>query len=444
MSDIIGGWYSDIEPIGEDCLSLNVYAPTGDTQRRRPVMVWLHGGGWSTSSGTAPGLDGTYLARDHDVVIVTVNHRLGVFGYLAFEGTDARFADSASAGVLDMVAALHWVRDNIAAFGGDSGNVTIFGQSGGAAKIVALMGMPAARGLFHKATVQSCSGGLRLMPRDQALRLTGTLAQQLGLPRADAASFQGVPMEALAAASRRMGDPFRPVLDGRTFTAHPFDGTPTPLSAHIPVLIGNAANEATQFLAPDPRNRDIDLPTMLVRLGRFWKTDATQTRDIVETYRRALPGASLFHVFAQLATDSIHRRNTMEIARLKATQPAPVHAYVFDWKTPVFGGILLSPHTCEVPFIFGTTRQAAGIVGTGPELAGLTRAISSAWAAFARTGDPSVGALANWPAYTPQGREVMVLDVASHVARDPGGALRSALAPVPLFEYGMLGALLRA
>ncbi len=433
----LDSWYNTIEPVSEDCLFLNVWTASL-TAPARPVMVWLHGGAWSSCAGTAPGFDGTNLARDGDVVVVTINHRLNVFGYLSPDGTDERFADGGNAGVLDMVAALAWVRDSIGRFGGDSGRVTIFGQSGGASKVTALLALPAAHGLFHRAIVQSCSGGLRLTPPEAAAARAAALARALGRERADGAALQAVPMEALIAAARSVADPFRPVLDGRSFTANPYDGAPTPVSAAVPMLVGNAANEATLFLAAHPANLRIDHAEAVRRIGRFLRTDPAATARIVEGYRAHLPpDASPFLLLSQVATDYMYRRNTTRVAALKAQQAAPVHAYVTTWRTPVLDGALLSPHTVEVPFVFGTTRAAAGLLGGGADLAGLTATIMGAWSAFAHSGEPGTSRLPAWPAYTAGARETMLLDVQGTVARDPGGEQRRVLEELPFFEYSM-------
>ncbi|MGI4946704.1 MAG: carboxylesterase/lipase family protein, partial [Janthinobacterium lividum] len=278
----LDSWYTAIEPVSEDCLFLNVFTTSLASGTARPVMVWLHGGAWSSCAGTAPGFDGTNLARDGGVVVVTINHRLSVFGYLELGSREERFADAGNAGVLDMVAALRWVHDNIGRFGGDPGNVTIFGQSGGASKVTALLGMPAAHGLFHKAIVQSCSGGLRLTPLAEAGEQAASLVKALGQERIDGAALQGVPMETLLKAGRSVADPFRPVLDGRSFTASPYDGTATPVSSSIPMLVGNAANEATLFLAGTPANLKIDEGEAVRRIARFLQSDQAATRRIVD------------------------------------------------------------------------------------------------------------------------------------------------------------------
>lgn len=434
----ITDWYTHIEPISEDCLFLNVYTASLHSPRKRPVMVWLHGGAWSSCAGTAPGFDGTNLARNGKVVVVTINHRLNVFGYLSLPDLGPAFADAGNAGVLDMGAALHWVKDNIEAFGGDPGNVTIFGQSGGAAKVAALMGAPDMHGLFHKAIIESCSGGLRVRDPDDAARTTAALANMLKINAKDARAWQSVPMAALVAATHASVNSYRPVLDGRTFKAHPFDQAPTPISAGVPLLIGNAATEGTLFLAANPDNFKIEMPQATTRVARFLQISADQAQHIVDAYRTSLSKqASAFHVLAQIVTDYMYRRNTTQIAMLKAQQPTPVYTYVFDWRTPILGGILLSPHTSEVPFVFGTTVQAAGLLGTGADLQPMTHTVVGAWSHFAHTGTPAASTLPRWPRYTDQNTLTMMLRDKSAVVSNPGGQQRRIFDALPFFSYDM-------
>ena len=392
-------WYGTIQPISEDCLFVNVFTP-GLGRERRPVMVWLHGGAWSNCAGTAPGFDGTHLARGGDVVVVTVNHRLNVFGYLNIGGNDPRFADAGNAGVLDMVAALRWVHDNAEAFGGDPGNVTIFGQSGGAAKVTTLMGMPSARGLFHKAIVQSCSGGLRLDGAEESSLQTKALTAQLGLTEVTGPALQAVPMDRLLAAAKAVADPFRPVLDGRSFQRDPFDQTAPSIAEEIPLMIGNAATEATLFLAADMGNFSLDAAEVERRVARFLQLNEANTKRVIDAYRTVLRDTTPSELLAAIATDYMYRRNTARVAELQARQAkAPVFAYVFDWKTPVLGGVLQSPHTLEVPFAFGTTDAAVGLVGSGPDIPKLVRETMSRWASFAHNGVPTAPGGVKWTPY---------------------------------------------
>lgn len=433
----LNSWYSQLQPLSEDCLFLNVFAPaSGRASARRPVMVWLHGGSWSNCAGTAPGFNGTNLARDGDVVVVTVNHRLNVFGYLYLGDKDPRFADSANVGLFDVVTSLAWVRDNIAAFGGDAGNITVFGQSGGAAKVAALMDFAPAHGLFHKTVIESCSGGIHLESREEAEGQARLLGARLGIPDLDPGKLQAVPMDQMIAAMKTISDPFRPVVDGRGFTRHPFDPGAPARSSGMPLLVGNAATEMTLYMAADPRNFSLDVNEVKKRTGLLLKQDPASAARIVDAYRAAQPNASPSQLLAALSTDYVFRRNTTRIAELQSAH-APVYDYVFDWKTPVMGGNLQSPHTAEVPFVFGTVDVASGLLGNGAELAGLSRDVMGAWTAFARTGNPNTSAMPAWAPYDTTRRSTMMIDVQSHVASDPGGTARHALDGLPPYEYNV-------
>ncbi len=435
-ADPLGAWYGALQPISEDCLSLNVW--TAGMTGKRPVMVWLHGGAWVSCAGSAPGFDGTVLARDGDVVVVTINHRLNLFGYIRLDDPDDRFAQSGNAGVLDMVAALRWVRDNAAAFGGDPGNVTIFGQSGGGAKVSALLACPAARGLFHKAIAQSCSGSLRLAPPEEAAASAHTLARKLEIGRPTGAALQAVPAETLIPLMKGMPPVFRPVLDGATFSANPFDPAAPAGSGDIPVMFGNAATETTLYMAADMANFSLDEVEVARRLARFLRTDPAATAGIIAAYRSTMPAATPGEIMAAVTTDYTYRRNTTREAALQsAAAQAPVYTYVFDWRTPVRGGVLQSPHTSEVPFVFGTAPVAEALLGTGPDIAPLTQMMVATWSAFAHTGNPANPHVPTWPRYEAANRSTMLLSRQSAVASDPGGERRAALSALPLFEYSM-------
>jgi para-nitrobenzyl esterase len=429
-------WYTHVETTSEDCLSLNVFTPGLKDHKRRPVMVWLHGGSWVACAGSAPGFNGTNLARNGDVTVVTVNHRLNAFGYLHIGDKDERFADSGNAGLLDLVAALKWVRAHAAEFGGDPNNITIFGQSGGAAKVMALMGFPAARGLFHKVIVESCSGGMRITSEDEAAQQAAALAKHLDMTELSGSALQQVPTEKLVQALKGIEDPFRPVIDGRNFKHNPFDPTAPDISAHIPMMVGNTATESTYYLARDPKNFSVEMPTVQHRLGRFLKLDAPAVDKIIEAYKSAMPEASPTDILIASTTDYLFRRNTMRVAELQAApKKAPVHYYVFDRKTPVQNGELRSPHTSEVPFVFGTAEASAAMVGTSADIPKVTKVVQSTWVAFARTGNPKNPTLPEWPAYSADKRMAMMLNAESRAESNPGGEARASLDSLPYYEY---------
>jgi para-nitrobenzyl esterase len=444
-TDPFYSWYSAIQPISEDCLRLNVFTPGLDDRvgvgvgvgERRPVMVWIHGGGWREFSGTAPGFDGTNLARAQDVVVVTVNHRLNGFGFLRLEGSDSRFADSGNAGLLDIVAALQWVRDNIVAFGGDANNVTIFGESGGASKIAAILAMRAAYGLFHKAILQSSGGGLRLADPEEAARAAASLASVLGLSRLDGAELQQIPMDTLVAAFKTAGGPFRGTIDGRSFDGDPFHETAPASSADVPVLAGCTNTETTYHLRWEAKNFSLTFDEVSPRLTRYFRNDSAQTDAIIAQYRAFYPDLDASNIMIMITSDFIFKRATYRIAALQAVSAqVPVYAFLWDRESPVEGGRMRSAHTTEVPFIFGTTDAARHAVGTGSDIEPMTRCMMATWAAFARTGNPNNPTLPVWKAYSDADRQTMVLDVESHLTVDPGGQARAALDVLPYFGYG--------
>jgi para-nitrobenzyl esterase len=431
-------WYTSIQPIDEDCLFLNVFTPGIGDAARRPVMVWLHGGSWQACAGSAPGFDGTHLAAAGDVVVVTLNHRLSAFGYLLLDDKDERFADAGNAGMLDLIVALRWVRANAAIFGGDPSNVTIFGQSGGAAKVLALMGMPAAHGLFHKAVVESCSGGMRIDGREEAEQQAHLLAASLGVERLQGAELQKMPVERLLNVMKTVADPFRPVIDGRNFERDPFYPAAPIQSSQVPLLIGNAATETTYYLAVDPANFSLDAAEVHRRLARFLRVDGAQIASLVDAYSAQSPSASPSQLLTTVTTDYVFRRNTMRAAGLQAAQgQAPVYYYVFNWRTPVMGGVLMTPHTSEVPFVFGTTDAASAMIGTGADLSSMSRIMMATWSAFARGGNPNNTSLPAWPDYATGNKPAMMLGLESEVASDPGGEARRSLDELTYYEYSM-------
>src|SRR5579864_1423827 len=344
----------------EDCLVLNVFTPALSDGKNRPVMVWLHGGGFATGSGSGPIIDGTNLARTGDAVVVSINHRLNVFGFTYLgEQAGSDFALSGGAGMLDIVAALEWVHDNIARFGGDPDLVTIFGQSGGGRKVATLMSMPAAKGLYHRAIIES-GAVLRLTTPEDAIRTTGLLLDELGLKPAQARELQTVPVARLLAANdavykkMTLREPGMvantPMIDGQALPSHPWDPAAPDLSAAIPLLIGWAHTEETLYDRPTPEKLNLDEAGLKQRVAKRLDRDPD---TVIAAFRKAHPDATPWDLYILIATEHPRGAYTRELAKRKAVQAAsPVFLYRFDWETPEGGGHMRSPHTIEIQFVF--------------------------------------------------------------------------------------------
>jgi para-nitrobenzyl esterase len=428
----------DKGPMGEDCLVLNVWTPSPGTGHKRPVMVWLHGGGFSTGSGGFTIYDGANLARKHDVVTVTVNHRLNVFGflYLADIGGE-KFANASNAGMLDIVAALEWVRDNIASFGGDPTNVTIFGQSGGGGKVSTLMAMPSAKGLFHRAIVES-SSAIKGVPRADATKSAEMILAKLGLKPNQLDEFQNLPMDRVLSVNAGGGPAgnqalrLAPVVDGRTLPRDPFDPTAPELSATVPLLIGSVETEVT--FMPRQQLDPIDDAGLHMRVKQAARCDDAQTNKLIEVYRQGRPGISNIDLYLILASDTSFRAGVRTEADRKAAQSsqgnAPVYMYYFTWRSPVRDGKLKAFHTLEIPFVFENVDVGKAMTGTGQDRYTLSDKMSRAWVAFARTGNPNHKGLPNWSAFTTDQRATMIFNNECKTVNDPGKEERLALAAI--------------
>ena len=422
---------ADDSPETEDCLTLNIWSAEPHAGVKRPVMVWFHGGAFSFGSANAARLTGSRLCKRGGVVVVTVNQRLNIFGHLDLSSLGgAAFAHSGNAGTLDMVAALEWVRDNIDRFGGDPGNVTIFGESGGGGKVSTLMAMPMARGLFHRAIVQS-GAVVRLRDADRAARLTEAVLRELSLDATELKKLQALPIARLLAAIgpavKAIGPsptplfdryPFGPVVDGQVVPRHPFDPDAPDISADIPLLIGDMKDEAASFLAHDDKiwNRTLTEPELRARVAAV---AGAHTDRVIETYRRLYPAMTPAERLLATLTDSNFRIRSLVLAERKAKRGgAPVYTYAFEWETPLFGGKLKSPHALDVPFTFDTI-DLTNATDNGAEAHALAAKMSATWAAFAHSGKPEHPSIPAWPAYTLADRATLILDNACRVVADP-------------------------
>jgi para-nitrobenzyl esterase len=412
---------------GEDCLVLNVFSTGVNDGRKRPVMMWIHGGGYTYGSGSSLGYDGANLARAGDVVTVCINHRLAINGHLYLGAAGADYADSGNVGMLDIVASLQWVRDNIAQFGGDPGNVTIFGQSGGGGKVSTLLAMPSAKGLFHKAIVESGST-LKQMTRDDAQKTTDQVATRLGLKATQVAELQQVPLAKLLAAMGT-GTRFGPVVDGHSLPHDPFDPGAPPESIDVPMIIGTTETEGSYFAPPELLA--LDEAAVRARLKERLAGDGDRIYDL---FRKNRPKATPSEIYFTISTFPSNAH--IQAERKAAQRKAPAFLYQIRWRTPVEGGRRLSPHCIEIPFAMQNHWQLPEMVGTGPELQPLADKVSGAWLAFARTGNPSHPGIPKWPAYNATERSTMHMNDEWTVSNDPDREERLALAPLqrlPMF-----------
>jgi len=425
---------------GEDCLRVNIWTPGINDSKKRPVMVWLHGGGFvSGSSQELPSYDGERISRRGDVVVVSLNHRLGPLGFLNLAPYGEKYASSANLGMLDIIAALEWVRDNIANFGGDPSNVTIFGQSGGGGKVGALMAMPAAKGLFHRAIVQSGSFLRAVMPEGSAT-LTKALLDKLHLNGSQVDQLQTVPLQRLIEAGdtallkthphaplvwSRVADQlgWGPVVDGKLLPQHPFDPTAPAISAQVPMLIGTTLNEFTTALN-HPEYESMNEAEAKKRLADVY---GNNPEYIIQVFRAAHPDAKVFDILSLAMTAQVRQGAVIQAERKAAQGAAPAYLYWFTWKTPVLDGRPRSIHCCELPFCFDNIDRCENLTGGGPGPRALAANVSEAWIHFARSGNPNHGGIPNWSAFSAEGCPTMIFDTQCKLRNNPDKEERQAL-----------------
>ena len=424
------GWYSDELGFSfcwndgfpdEDCLRVNIWTPGINDGKKRPVMVWLHGGGYSTGSGQElPSYDGRSLADKGDVVVVTLNHRLNVLGFLDLSAYGEKYAASGNAGLLDMVSALDWVQDNIAAFGGDPSNVTIFGQSGGGGKVSTLLAFPSAEGKFHKAIVQS-GAMLRTMDSRWSRRIGAAVVEELGISPCKIDEIKNVPYERLLAAGEKAIAKIKPeaekegfasfifgwapTVEGSILPRQPFDPQAPEQSKDVPMMVGTTIHEfSMSTFVPQLRTATKEAAMEYLRATKF----GDRTEEFAEIFEKTYPDYRPKDLFD---TDITFRPNTIAQANVKvAQQGAPVYMYMFTWESPVMDGILRSTHCMEIPFVFNNADLHASMTGGGKEAVELADKMSQAWINFARTGDPNAEGLPQWPAYNPEEGAMMIFD----------------------------------
>lgn len=439
---IVGGEPPEMIPTdpreaqGEDCLVLNLWTANASRGRKKPVMVWFHGGGYASGSASYAIYAGRELARKHDVVVIGVNHRLNIFGYLYLAEFGGPWAQASNAGMLDAVRALEWIKENVDGFGGDPNNVTIFGQSGGGGKVSTLMAMPAAKGLFHRAIAES-GANVSGIPKAQAVRTTEQVLQRLNISRDRLGDLRTLSMQQLIDVTRPPqgasplggGFNFGPVVDGASLPHPPFDPSAPAESASVPFLTGTNGTEVT-FFTPDTQLMPIDDATFVSRVKGLLRVDDAKANEVIALYRKQQPGRDNIDLFLRMSTDtSFFRAGAETEAERKAEQRgAPVYMYRFEYYSPVRGGRLKAMHCMEIPFVFDNLEAGQIYTGKSPAAQRLADQMSAAWAAFARSGNPSHAGIPRWTPFDSATRGTMVFsDKQTRFVNDPGHDERLAL-----------------
>lgn len=411
--------------MSEDCLRINVWTPEPRRGRKRPVLLWFHGGGFEAGSGSSRLYDGANMVKRGDVVVCTINHRLNVFGFCdlsSFLGPE--FAQSGNAGYLDLVASMKWVKANIEAFGGDPENVMIYGQSGGGRKVSICFAGTDAAGLFAKGVVQSGSHNM-IQTRDQSRALTSALLQSLGIAESDARKLQDVDQEKLSEVQRtviaKAGYRFEPVMDGISFIADPFIPAAPKRTAKVPIMLGTTRTELSNQLGRDPSIYTIDQTALKTRLARYFPPEDLD--EAIRIFGASNPAASPTELFFIMTSWRSYTKNATIMAEKRAELNGannPTWMYLVSWRSPAEGGRRFSQHTLDLPFMFDNVDKAENLTGPpSSETQAMTDAMANAWLAFARTGNPNHAGIPHWPTYDLASRAQMLFEVPAHVAKDP-------------------------
>lgn len=426
-----GTTYGENEPAySENCLVLNVWTPAVNDGHKRPVMVYCHGGGYVTGSGGGKDIDGSHLAANYDVVVVTINHRLGLLGYLYLGGLGGEeYATSGNQGMLDIVASLRWVKTNIEAFGGNPDNVMVFGESGGGFKVGTLLAMPSAQGLFHKASIES-GAALRRVTQQDATETARRVLKGLGVGPHELHKLADVPAEELvklqlqAGRTAQAGLGIGPVVEGRILPRHPFDPDAPPTAAQIPLIVGFNHDEQTFFAKEHPEVFHLD-ETALV--AEAHKRLGAHAERVLSVYKSAYPKASPTEIYIAIGTAVSFGNDTIRLAERKSAQPAPVYVYRYDYRSnyPIPGTdwTLRAGHATEIAMKFFNADIPA-LEGNGPGAAETARNMSLFWTGFARTGRPGAAGLPTWPRYDLNSRATMIIDATCRVENDPDHPIR--------------------
>jgi para-nitrobenzyl esterase len=420
---------AEMRPMSEDCLYLNIWSPGADREKR-PVMVYIHGGAFTLGSASDPWYDGTSFAANHNIVVVSLNYRLGILGFVSLKDlAGAETGYTGNCGLLDQIAALQWVRENIAAFGGDPDQVTVMGESAGAMSIGALLGMPAAQGLFQRAVLQSGAAG-NLTTRPYATQVAQALLAKLGLETAQLSALAEVPLEALLKVQPELGrefggvQAFSPLIDGETLPQHPLAMIAQGSAANVAILAGTNRDEWRLFtmMSGGP----------LVDEEQLKRIFGDQAQQALTTYTEARADKSPELAWIDIMGDQVFRMPAIHLAEGQVQQGAPVWMYRFDWESPAFGGILGAAHALDIPFVFNTLDVGLSRMFTGdsPDRQPLADLMHASWAAFIRSGNPAIPSLPSWPPYDLEGRATMIFSDAPHVVDDPQGQVRALWKPV--------------